>query len=375
MPVFLVLSAPQMFGFMEGHCSRLRRMGYLPFVVAAQSEDLDRKAAAEGAIRLCADIRRDISPWSDLCSLVRLSWLFFRHRPVAVLFSGPKAIFLGGIAAFICGVPRRVVVYHGMRQELYKGLRRGALDLCDHVSFALADVVLVVSSSLKDKVVSAGLCSPGKIKLTGPGTANGIDAVRFNPADHFSFPEPDYLERLGNGPTIGFIGRITEDKGIEALLAAFDIVRSKIPNVRLMIVGQEEVKTLRLKEELLRRRSDPAVIFVGSVEDVRGCLAEIDVMAFPSMREGFPIAPMEAAAFGIPTVGFESTGVIDAIIHGVTGMIAPQGDVSCMAKFLFGYLDSPSLRQKHGMAARQRIVDYFHPDKVWQAYESALAVD
>lgn len=373
----LVLSAPQMFGFMAGQSRRLSEMGFEPVVVSSSSATLDRRAADEGAGRIEIPICREISPILDVLTFVSLCRVFFRHRPAAVLLSGPKAIFLGGMAAWLMGVERRVAVYHGMRQEVMRGPKRVLLDLCDRVAFACADRVLAVSPSLRDLVLARGLCQEQKISVTGNGTANGIDAARYDLTPEVSAAAEALRIDLGIAdgvPVIGFVGRLTEDKGLAQLFLVHAEIRRTCPDAVLLLVGEEEVHTASGRAMLAAAKADPGVRSVGAVEDVRPYLALMQVLVFPSLREGFPIAPMEAASMQVPAVGFPSTGVVDAIVHGRTGMLCPPGDTAAMSAEVLRYLHDAPRRAEHGLSARQRVLERFTPGHIWRAYQEALGL-
>jgi glycosyltransferase involved in cell wall biosynthesis len=114
-----------------------------------------------------------------------------------------------------------------------------------------------------------------------------------------------------------------------------------------------------------------------STDDLAPLYARMDVLAFPSRREGFPNVPLEAACAEVPAVGYRATGVVDAIADGRTGMIVEKGDVAALASTLTRYLREDELRREHGRAARKRAVEAFSREKVWTAwaehYEECLS--
>jgi len=371
----IILSAPEMFGFMRGQPRRLRALGYQPVVLAAASAALDQRAAEEGATRAEVDIRREISPLKDACALLRLAWTLRKLEPEAVLLSGPKAIFLGGMAAWLVGVPTRLVVYHGMRQENARGLLRLVLDACDRVSFASATSVLAVSPSLRQLAIDRQLVPAAKITVTGPGTANGIDADYFARSASVEARSRALRRELrldSQAATVGYVGRLTEDKGLADLYHAFEILRVRKPGARLVLVGADEMRTAAGRLLLGRMRTDPGVSLIGPVDDVRPYLDMLDVLALPSHREGFGMVVLEAAALGVPSVAYDVTGCRDAIMDGRTGRLVRFGDIPAFAQAIREYLDCPALRQSHGSAARHRAESDYSPDRVWRAYASAL---
>lgn len=374
--IHIVLSAPQMFGFMRGQGARLRAMGFSPVVISSDAAHLDAQAAEDGVARMTVPIARDISLGADLATFLALCRIFHRDKPEAVLLSGPKAIFLGGMAAWLAGVPHRVAVYHGMRQEVMAGPLRRLLDLCDRVSFACADRVLVVSPSLARLVIARGLVAPHKVEVTGAGTANGIDCGWFDRSQAVESASGRLARGLGlrpGAPLIGFIGRITEDKGIAHLLNACDLITRTRPDVTLLAVGPDEIRSPALRLCWNQACATGRVIWVGAVPDVRPYLNLMSAHVFPSLREGFGLAVAEAAAMRVPSVAFRVTGVVDAIDDGNTGVLVPPGDAGALAAATLRYLDDAELRARHGDAARERVRSLFGPEFTWSAYREALA--
>lgn len=376
--IHIVLSAPGLFGFMSGQSARLRQLGFAPTVISAPSEWLDERAAAEGAARLTLPICREISPWRDAVTFNHLCQLFRRETPEAVLLSGPKAIFLGGMAAWLCDVPTRVVVYHGMRQENLRGPLRWVLDLCDRVSFACASQVLAVSPSLSELVVARGLVPSGQVSVVGQGTANGVDTARFALKSQGVARAAQLKQALGiprEAPVIGFIGRLTEDKGIADAYAAYRALRSTHPKLHLLLIGQDEMHTAPGRDLLARVRADGQVRLVEHTDVVEDYLQIIWAQVFPSSREGFGMVIAEAAALAVPTAAYAVTGVRDAIADCETGLLAPHGDVPALAAALARYLDDAGLRRHHGLVGWSRVRQLYTPRHTWPSYLSALGFE
>ncbi len=371
----VVLSAPEMFGFMKGQPQRMRSLGFEPVIISSASPVLDQQAGAEGLKRITIPICRPIALWQDTKTFYQLCQIFRKDAPQVVFLSGPKAIFLGSMAAWVCSVPQRLVIYHGMRQENMGGLLRCILDVCDKVSFACATKALTVSPSLRALVLERELASASKIQAIKPGTPNGIDVNRYRRTPQVeaeSVALRSTLEILPGVPIVGFLGRITEDKGIADLYRAFLNLQEKFPDLRLLCVGPAEMLTAEGHQLLATMKANRAVIFTGSVSNVLPYLCLMKVHVFPSCREGFGLSVAEAGALGVPTVAYDVTGVKDAITTNVTGKLVQRGDLPAMVQAISDYLINDALRQQHGSSAMLRISEAFSPNQIWNSYLAAL---
>jgi glycosyltransferase involved in cell wall biosynthesis len=373
--IFILMSAPQMYGFLSGHPQRLKKIGYQAVFVSSASDQLTQQAEAEGATRRVLPIEREISPWKDLITFFRLCWLIGSEKPAAILSMGPKANFLGNTAAWVMGVPLRISLYVGIRQETMSGWRCWLVDTCDRIAFASSTAVIAISRSLRQALIQRGLVRPHEIEVTGNGTTNGIPEENF-PFNVQAITEAQVLQRKlsipCDAPVLGFVGRLTEDKGLIDLLKVYQIVRKKFPQLRLILVGPDEIRTKSAREALQEFKSDSQVHIVGSVGDVQPYIHLFWVHLFPTYREGFGNATAEAAALAVPTVGYKVTGVLDSVDSGKTGFLSDIYDYRALAQSIIVYLTDAGLRARHGLAARQRTLELFHPEVTWNGYLRGL---
>jgi glycosyltransferase involved in cell wall biosynthesis len=96
----------------------------------------------------------------------------------------------------------------------------------------------------------------------------------------------------------------------------------------------------------------------------------MDLFVFPSYREGFPNAPLEAAAAALPVLAFRATGTVDAVAHDVTGRLVEIGDEAGLAEGMLMYANNAALRREHGQAGQARVVREFSQTRVWEALAS-----
>jgi glycosyltransferase involved in cell wall biosynthesis len=229
---------------------------------------------------------------------------------------------------------------------------------------------MCVSPSLMKLSVEGGYIPAEKAAVVGAGTSNGVDTNRYQRSEKLHAEGVALLASRGvapDAPLIGFVGRLAWDKGVTELLDAFEIVKREVPNAKLALLGGDLADEVAEKGLVERVKRTEGVVTTGTV-DLAPYYARIDVLAAPTYREGFPNVVLEAASSEVPTVGFRSTGVVDAIADGETGALVSQGDVGALAKGLVRYLKSFDLARAHGRAARMRAIRLWECRIVWSAW-------
>ncbi len=352
---------------LRGQLGFLRRSGFDVHVVSAPGDRLARVAEREGVTVHTVPMTRAITPVRDLLSLARLLFLLRRLRPDVVNASTPKAGLLAMIAARAVGVPHRIYLVRGLRLETLDGWRRAVSRMSERVAAAAASRVVCVSGSLRDRFVGERLAPGSKVQVLGAGSSNGIPV----PATGDGREAAGLRARLGltHGATIGYFGRLTRDKGVADLVAAFvDRIAPRRPDARLVVIGDEEPGDPLPATARSLLDGHAAITRVSWVDDPHTLYPAIDVLAFPSYREGMPNVPLEAAAHGVPTVGYRATGLVDAVVDGETGTLVAIGDRDALGRALLRYLDDDALRVAHGEAAARRVRREFDPEAVWGAW-------
>ncbi len=340
----------------------LRRAGFHVVLVSGPGELLERTASRIGVECVALPMRRSIAPLADLVALVRLWRILGKYKPDLVEFSTPKAGLLGMLAARLRSVPRRIYMLRGLRLERSRGFKRWVLLTAERVACSCAQVVLCNSKSLRAEALALGLAPAAKLLVLGEGSSNGVDVERFSPGpsvirDQFSIPR--------NAPVVGFVGRLTRDKGLPELIEAFDRILLAEPSTHLLLVGWFDRAEDALDFELRRRILDhPRIHCTGFVADTAPFYRGMDLMVLPTWREGFPNAVLEAAATGIPVVTTESTGARDAVVAEVTGLLIPPGYPEAIVEAVLKLLRDPARRFKMGRAARAWVTEHYSEERV-----------
>jgi glycosyltransferase involved in cell wall biosynthesis len=164
-------------------------------------------------------------------------------------------------------------------------------------------------------------------------------------------------------PTLLFVGRFVEKKGIGTLLDAMAILRAEDNPVRLALVGDGELSSLvSVRAAELGGIEQAGWLANAEVKQrMAGALALVvpSVTAKAGDAEGLPNVILEAMAAGIPVVGSDSAGIAEAVADETTGLIVPPGDAPALARALARLAADTALRRRMALAGRARAIAEF----------------
>ncbi|MDW8144916.1 MAG: glycosyltransferase [Roseiflexaceae bacterium] len=200
---------------------------------------------------------------------------------------------------------------------------------------------------------------------------NGIDIRRFDRRRidpmHLALLRRD-LGLPPDTPVVGFVGRLVAAKGVLELARAMRQVQERLGPVTLLVVGgvDREKADALTPDDIQAAAGTAPCVFAGIRQDMPEMYALMDVFALPSYREGFPRAPMEASAMGVPCVVTNVRGCREAVEHGRNGLLTPLRDVDALADALARLLQDADLRAAMGAAGRRIARERFDEQQVFQ---------
>jgi colanic acid/amylovoran biosynthesis glycosyltransferase len=192
---------------------------------------------------------------------------------------------------------------------------------------------IVPSRFLVDLAVAAG-CRPERVHVI----PSGVDTEWFTPS-----PLP------AGPPTVLFVGRFVEKKGIDVLLRAWPAVRTAVPGARLRLLGYGPLEHLLVGEGVEVHRTPTHL-------EVRRAMTEATVVVSPSRTapddavESLLIVNLEAQASGRPVVTTRHGAIPEFVVDGETALVVPEADPHRLAEALTAVLVDRELAERLGRA-------------------------
>lgn len=200
---------------------------------------------------------------------------------------------------------------------------------------------------------------------------NGVEVARFADAE----PLPNVADP--SRPTLLFVGRLEPRKGLVNLVRAFTLLKSRHPDLRLLVVGEGSER--EHCQSLLPARLRADVVFLGRLgnEDLPGVFAACDLFVSPAVGgESFGIVLLEAMAAGRAVVASDIPGYRSVMTDGRQGRLVPPGEPAPLAEAIGVMIDNPALRHAAAVEGRRTVSRYDWPvvaDEVRACYLDAVA--
>lgn len=304
-------------------------------------------------------------PWNGEAKHHRAVHEFLKeHNIQAVLAEyGPTGVAMMNVCAE-ANIPL-IVHFHGYdayKRDILAQYQSQYTDL-----FNIATDVVAVSRDMLDQLRALGV-PENKLRYN----PYGVDISFFAGATPSQAP-PIFLA----------VGRFVDKKGPLITLMAFQRVLEKVPEARLVMIGDGPL--LDASKQFARvTQIMHAVEFHGvqSPPNVMSAMQKARAFVQHSLRpsdgdsEGTPVAVLEASASGLPVVSTRHAGIPDVIIDGETGLLVDELDVEGMAQAMIRLAQDPELATRMGQAGRRRVEEHFSIEQsianLWHIIESAI---
>jgi len=179
---------------------------------------------------------------------------------------------------------------------------------------------------------------------------------------------------LVRAPFILLTNRHYPQKRFEDMFPVLERVRRTNPGVTLVITGAETQYTDRLRTKVAERGLSDAVLFLGLVpeRDLEALYRAASVYVYPSPEEDFGMGIVEAMGRGTPVVAWDNAGPASIVVDGVSGRLAPLGDLESFGGAVIELLDDHKQADRIGAAAWEAAVRGYSAQAHTDVLERAL---
>lgn len=229
-----------------------------------------------------------------------------------------------------------------------------------------ADGIIGVSEFVAESAVAIG-CQPKKVYHA----LNSLDSSQWDYQTDGS-PIRQEFHLSPNVLIFTLVGRMVPWKGHKLVLKALAQIKDRIPDFRFMIVGGDTPNALTggssyladLQKQARDLGLSQKVIFTGQRSDISAILAACDLYTMPTLEEPCCLAILEAMAMKKAVVALDSGGPREIVEHGKSGLLSQPEDVEQFAENILTLVNDASLRRQMGEYARQRVDEYFNPQRL-----------
>lgn len=222
--------------------------------------------------------------------------------------------------------------------------------------------VAAVSQAVRTRLLSSGL-RPEQVQII----PNGI-LLPDLPLPELASPERPL--------TIGLVGRLSPEKGIDIFIRAAAAVLRDRPSARFVIAGDGPERS-RLQDLVRELDVQQQVSLLGRCDDMASFYLSLDMLIISSHTEGLPMALLEGMAYGVPVVATRVGDIPSVLDEERTGKLVAPGDPTALAAAINELLSDGSRRRAMGANARERVAAEFSAtamsDRYVQIYRDALA--
>jgi glycosyltransferase involved in cell wall biosynthesis len=223
-------------------------------------------------------------------------------------------------------------------------------NMLDRFILRFSNKIIAVSDGIKNELIKNGIKESRVIVIQNAAQGNYDKELftqnRQNKRQQLNIREKEFV--------LGYIGRLSEEKGIKYLIEASSILNELGVPIRTLIIGEGPQRE-ELKEWVRHLNISSRIIFAGFQRDIDSWLPTIDIFVLPSLTEGTPMSLLEAMAHGIPVVATAVGGVPQVVDSGKNGILVSPGKPEQIKDAIFLLYKNEVLRNDISQAAKETI--------------------
>jgi len=224
------------------------------------------------------------------------------------------------------------------------------------------DKFIAISKEIAKELVNRGVKRENIIYIP-----NSVDTEYFTPCSLNTWDFP---------ANILFVGRLTEQKGVDTLFCALkELIGKGISHISITLVGDGPLRS-RLEKMANDLGITEYVRFIGGTNDMVQYYRNSHILVIPSNWEGLPLVLLEGMACGLPIVASDLEGIKEGIEDGINGFLFTPRDSTELAAKITYLLEHPEKAKEMGRINRDKAVAYFslreNINKYVRVYKSLL---
>lgn len=295
--------------------------------------------------------------------------IFKREKFDIVQYSTRNASTYGSIAARMAGIKVRLYCQWGLMFIALKGFMYHLMKFDEWLVAHNATHIETESFSIYERSIEEGIYKKEKSEVIWNGSACGVNLDKYDMSQKSKWRK-EYREKYNipqNAIVFGYCGRITRDKGLNELFAAFrEIIETQKREAYLMIIGRNDRAETIDSKLFSWAKQCHKVIFTGFTKEVCQHYSALDVFCSLSYREGFGLVVIEAAAMGVPGIVTDCPGQRDTIEDQVTGISVPDHNVDKVVIAMNKCIDNPNWVEQLGNNARTAVENKYEQKELFR---------
>lgn len=357
---------PSLFWFRMDMMRDFKQAGCDVVAFGNEPEELWKAKFGENGIgyRQITVERNGTNPFHDIKTLSSIKRALREERPDKVFCYQAKTVIYGSSAAHSLGIESYSLIAGLGSLFLSNGLKQklARLIMCSGYKRAFRNNSAVFFQNHDDsrELLTRKLLDEKKIIYIN---GSGVNTESFVPTE------------MPDNPCFLYIGRLIRDKGISEYLDACRILKSKLPDIRCMLVGPLDSNPSAITEEELNDYiRDGTVEYYGEQSDVRPYLNQCSVFVLPSYHEGTPKTVLEAMASGRAVITTDAPGCRETVEDGINGFLVPVKNVNELAECMYKLACSPQTQQAMGLEGRKMAINKFDVHNVNAVIMKAMKI-
>lgn len=336
---------------------RLDQIRFDTYIICKEKGPMTVEAKAKRITCLFnKNLKREISPKSDLLAFWQLYRMFRKHRFDVVHSHSSKTGVIGRLAAKLAGVPLVIHTVHGYAFPAANSMLEKWIFLAmEWLGTKCSDKIICLHEG--DNRIAKNIlgAKPFQLEIL----ANGVNTHKYVPA---TFSEKfEMRQKLGidqDAVVIGMVGRLWKQKNPKIFVdTAINLLSNSGQNLHFILVGDGDLK-IELENKVQQLGFADNIHFLGWRNDTPHILKALDIFVLPSLWEGMPLAILEAQSCGLPCIVSNIQGNNNLIVDGFDGFLFKLEETEQLYENIKILIDSPEQRVIFGKNAHDKVLKY-----------------